>query len=61
MLMMIMIIVILRKILIQKNDEPPKKKIKTIDEQKCPGCYPIFQCNQTAHYGINGCIGYTEY
>ena len=44
-----------------KNDEPPKKKIKTIDEQKCPGCYPIFQCNQTAHYGINGCIGYTEY
>lgn len=44
-----------------KNNEPPKKKIKTIDEQKCPGCYPIFQCNQTAHYGINGCIGYTEY
>ena len=24
---------------------------------KCPGCYPIFQPNQLGHVGPNGCLG----
>jgi len=37
--------------------EQINKKPKT---SMCPGCYPIYQPNQTAHYGPNGCIGYDD-
>ena len=26
-------------------------------KKKCPGCHPIFQPNQLAHVGPNGCLG----
>lgn len=38
------------------NEEPPNKKIKKNDQIECPGCYPVFQPNQIAHTGINGCL-----
>ena len=39
------------------NKEQINKKPKT---SKCPGCFPFYQPNQTAHYGPNGCIGYDD-
>ncbi len=27
------------------------------NKKKCPGCHPIFQPNQLAHVGPNGCLG----
>ena len=38
------------------NNEPPNKKFKKNDQIECPGCYPVYQFNQIAHTGINGCL-----
>ena len=38
------------------NKEADKLANKALDTNTCSGCYPIFQENQMAHLGPDGCI-----
>jgi hypothetical protein len=38
--------------------KPLKKKAKKAKKSNlCPGCFPVFQPGQIAHYGPNSCLG----
>jgi hypothetical protein len=39
------------------SEEIKYDNIKYKINNKCPGCYPIFQQNQLGHVGPNGCLG----
>jgi len=39
------------------NSEEVHDRSKRKRENMCPGCEPIFQPNQLAHIGSNGCLG----
>jgi hypothetical protein len=39
------------------SQELKDDNIKYEINNKCPGCYPIFQPNQLGHVGPNGCLG----
>ena len=42
-------------------NKPLKKKCKKSNKLNlCPGCFPVFQPGQIAHYGPNSCIGYDD-